>query len=200
MRNALVLFPLLITLAIRADEPRVHRLSPEANAAARAALAGAIGNGAIGNGTAFGDVVMIGPRLWARLREKFKPGDRVARSMVIFDGADDARTWGFVPADATDPTVKKVIAALADSPRRVAIETGAFRNGGAKDLGPEVARLLATPALPNVRDASAEEVVYLWRLVPYDLQEPLFVIEAGATRLLVNLDSDQKIIWIDLLP
>lgn len=34
-------------------------------------------------------------------------------------------------------------------------------------------------------------------LVPYDLEEPIFVIESRTTSFLVNLDNDNKIYWID---
>ena len=88
---------------------------------------------------------------------------------------------------------------MQESPGSVPIEIGVFRAHHDK-LGVEVTQNLASPARLTVREATKAEVLYLWMLVPYDLEEPIFVIESGTTRFLVNLDENNKVYWIDALP
>jgi hypothetical protein len=113
--------------------------------------------------------------------------------------ADD---WGFVLAadTETDPDRKKIAQSMGDAESRVPIANAVFRRGGEKKLGPHVARLLTAPALPVIRDPTEDEIWYEWMLVAYDLEEPIFVIQVGKTRVLVNLDEHHKIDWVDLLP
>jgi hypothetical protein len=65
-----------------------------------------------------------------------------------------------------------------------------------------LARLLASAlpkgAKPKVRRPSRLELEILWRLVPFDLEEPIFVVEVGPRSLLAILDPKTlKLTWID---
>lgn len=202
MRKVVVIALLFASLQLLADEPRIHRVSERVKENARATLAGAIRDGAIRDGSIFAPLVQCGPRLWARIHDRFEIGDDgVLRTTLMFDGAERARAWGFLhESDVESGDRRKVIDAMAAAESRVAIQTAAFRRGGEKRLGPHVAQFLAAPIVPVVRDATNDELWYQWLLVPFDLEEPIFVIEVGATKLLVNLDENQKITWVDLIP
>lgn len=202
MKNALLLCCVLATLA-SADEPRIRRVSEQEKAAARAALEASLTYGTLRDGGMFAGVVTCGPRLWAAIEKRHRnEGDAVGTATLLFDGAERAEAWGFRQVSLTegDPKKRQVLKTmLQESPGRVPIEIGVFRSRYEK-LGMEVARMLASPARPAVRETAKPEVLYLWMMVPYDLEEPLFVIQAGATRFLVNLDEDHRIYWIDSLP
>jgi hypothetical protein len=201
LRKTLLLFSLLLSHVAGADEPRINRVSPAVKEQARKAIAEALKTGAIADGTAFGEIVQCGPRLWARIHDRFSPDDNsVVRAINLIDGERQAREWGFLLASEveTDPKRKEVAESLAGS--RTAIQMAAFRNGGEKRLAPHVARLMVSPAVPVVRDPNEAEIGYLWMLVPYDLDEPIFVIEVGNNRVLVDLDEQHRIDWVDLLP
>jgi hypothetical protein len=203
MRKPFFLLALLLAFAVRGEEPRINRISPAAKEEAREALLQALRRGGVADGTAFADLVQCGPRLWARIHEKFRrDDDSVLRTTNLFDGAAQAKEWGFLlaPSAEADPERKAVSESLGAAAGRTPIQMAAFRNGGEKRLGPHVARFLASPALPVIRDANDAEIWYLWMLVPYDLDEPIFVIQLARTRLLVNLDAQHKIHWIDVLP
>ena len=50
----------------------------------------------------------------------------------------------------------------------------------------------AVPIRPTRAELSA-----LWSLVPFDLEEPIFVVEFGPRHLLTILDKDMRLTWID---
>jgi TPR repeat protein len=60
------------------------------------------------------------------------------------------------------------------------------------------------PALKNgaVRKASADEIRYYWSTIPFDIEEPIFAIEAGSQIFIANLKIEKKkpvLFWIDLV-
>jgi TPR repeat protein len=60
------------------------------------------------------------------------------------------------------------------------------------------------PALKTaiVRKPSADEVRYYWATIPFDIEEPLFAIEAGANTFIVNLKIEKNkpvLFWVDLV-
>lgn len=55
----------------------------------------------------------------------------------------------------------------------------------------------------SVRAANSEEISYYWAIIPFDIEEPLLIIDAGSTKILVNLTAKGKKIrffWIDIVP
>lgn len=55
---------------------------------------------------------------------------------------------------------------------------------------------------PTVRKAYADEISFYWAMIPFDIQEPLFIADYGKEKLLVNfvVKSDQpQFFWIDLV-
>lgn len=55
---------------------------------------------------------------------------------------------------------------------------------------------------PIVRKANADEIGFYWAMIPFDIEEPLFIVDYGKEKLLVNfiVKSDQPhFFWIDLV-
>jgi len=53
-----------------------------------------------------------------------------------------------------------------------------------------------------VRQADTKEIAYYWATIPFDIEEPLLVIDAGETKILVNFTSKNnklRIFWIDIV-
>jgi hypothetical protein len=69
------------------------------------------------------------------------------------------------------------------------------------DAARELARLLAGAlpkgATPKLRRPTRTELAVLWALVPFDLEEPIFVVELGPRNLLAIVDGKSKIVWLD---
>ena len=49
----------------------------------------------------------------------------------------------------------------------------------------------------TVRQPSSTEISYYWATIPFDIQEPLFVIDTGKHQFIANLPDDVKMLWID---
>jgi hypothetical protein len=57
-------------------------------------------------------------------------------------------------------------------------------------------------ASASVRKAKASELSYYWAMIPYDIAEPFFTLDAGEKQFIVNIIYDKKEIssvWIDLV-
>ena len=58
------------------------------------------------------------------------------------------------------------------------------------------------PALKNgkVRKGNAQEISYYWATIPFDIEEPFWVIDAGADRFIAHFhlaDGQARLFWID---
>jgi len=50
----------------------------------------------------------------------------------------------------------------------------------------------------NIRKLNRNEIIIYWGLIPYDIEEPVFIIESGKLHYLVDvLKKNNKIFWID---
>jgi hypothetical protein len=61
-----------------------------------------------------------------------------------------------------------------------------------------------TPSKPPkfvVRKLRSDEISYFWSMIPFDIQEPIYIVDMDKRRFLVNLSAERepKINWIDLL-
>ncbi|MBI3651536.1 MAG: hypothetical protein HY231_11015 [Acidobacteria bacterium] len=52
-----------------------------------------------------------------------------------------------------------------------------------------------------IRKATAPEIKYFWTTIPFDIEEPLFVLDTTQTKFIVefsnNKNGETKILWID---
>lgn len=54
----------------------------------------------------------------------------------------------------------------------------------------------------TVRKANADEIRFFWAMIPFDIQEPLFVADYGRDKLLVNFvvkNDEPRLFWIDIV-
>jgi hypothetical protein len=51
---------------------------------------------------------------------------------------------------------------------------------------------------PTVRRPTQLEIAVLWSMIPFDLKDPLFVVEIGGHNLIVVLSPEERtVLWID---
>jgi hypothetical protein len=130
-------------------------------------------------------VVVCGPGLW-----------RVIKSSIIESGV---------------PT-KNVLLVIPTATGNQQLEGRAFQTAKAKEILWIAVRAIADdrraekpvtkPPPFTLRKARPGEISYFWSMIPFDIEEPLFVVDQGKHRFLANLSnkSAPKINWIDLLP
>jgi hypothetical protein len=68
---------------------------------------------------------------------------------------------------------------------------------GAAAFAQLLAGALRGAGTPKVRRPTRDELSILWALVPFDLEEPIFVVEQGARHFLVIVDQKMQLSWID---
>lgn len=50
----------------------------------------------------------------------------------------------------------------------------------------------------NVRKISPAEAKIYWKLIPYDIEEPIFAVQYGGLRFIMDVNKgDKKVFWID---
>lgn len=57
---------------------------------------------------------------------------------------------------------------------------------------------------PVIRKLNEKELNVYWSMIPFDIEEPVYVLEAGSKRFLLDLKKDEKTagyyaFWIDEL-
>jgi len=123
----------------------------------------------------FGDVMMVGPTLWKAIKPD---SDRTLINskpvVMIIAGKRSFSTEGKgVVADNERKAFWKVLRAKYT------------------DLGSA-----------KVRKARAEEISYFWATIPFDIDEPFWVIETSGNRFIVNFEvkaGEPRLFWIDLV-
>jgi hypothetical protein len=193
---------MFFTLPLLAQDVRYAPASAETTERLRAKLAEAVNTLApLREGVLFDDVVLCGPNLWSVLRSDMLKGNWAIDMQLLTDVPERVIGWGLKPARdfEEDSEKRKVMRASEQTTGRLAFLGGAVRDDGPRAFGGLLAGRLATPSRKTVRDATLEELQYEWLWVGWDLDGPIFVVENGATRYLVDLD-DGKIAWIDVLP
>ncbi|HEY3780252.1 MAG TPA: hypothetical protein VGL56_04155 [Fimbriimonadaceae bacterium] len=59
---------------------------------------------------------------------------------------------------------------------------------------------MCTIAPIKVRKPTKDELDYYWAMIPYDIEEPIFVVENSHMSLLVNGDEAGLILYVELIP
>ena len=55
---------------------------------------------------------------------------------------------------------------------------------------------------PTLRKANEEELKYYWAIIPYDIEEPLYIADYGKTQVLFNFvleSKDPKVMFVDFV-
>jgi len=147
--------------------------------------------------------VLCGPRLWQQLKASM-PHDkaRVGTATLIFDTASGREFWEIRPLDLrTVPAdVQKAIQALIESqPGKIPVESGVFRGTGVEVLAAALRERYLRGEI-SVSQATTEDLRYYWLMIPYDIEEPVLRIDTEQSSLLVDVEADGHITWIDVLP
>ncbi|MBV6459797.1 MAG: hypothetical protein HONBIEJF_02950 [Fimbriimonadaceae bacterium] len=158
---------------------RYKRASAGANSAALAKLKAVFVSNP--KKQAFGPLVgkglIIGPGLWGAM--KGKVGSKFQNSP---------------PATFAVPTAKGLVemaGRVAKTPEQQSIAWAYMQS-----MTPKKPK-------PTIRKASAAELKYYWAICAWDIREPLFVLELGEERLLINLiaeGNDLRGFYVDRLP
>lgn len=159
---------------------RYHRADSKINAAATAKLKAVLSSKPqdADFSRLSAKVVICGPGLWNGIKKAIGSSDVETKSldlMVPYSGG-----------------VQKLAA------RR-------FINEDAKEyLWIAIMLAAQSPTKPTIRKAKANEIKYLWSMIPYDLDEPLLVAVTGKKKLLFHFEADTpkdpRVMWVDLLP
>jgi len=123
----------------------------------------------------FGDVTVVGPMLWKAL----KPS---AEQVLL----DTMPVVLMVPGPQTFSAEGKRI--LKDDERKAFWKAFHKQYSKLKD--------------GQVRKGKAEEISYYWSTIPFDIDEPFWVIEAAGDRFIADFqlkDGQPRLFWIDLV-
>ena len=160
---------LLILLCISAgayaqDIPngvRYKKASEDVNNLAKSGLEKALSTPETFPSNLFGQTAVVGPTLWSVL----KPGaDKVlhnSKPIVLV-----------IPGKSSFSTEGKGI--LTDDERQA--------------LWKSITGKFADLKLGKVRKAKAEEITYFWATIPFDIEEPFWVIETSSDRFIANFE------------
>jgi hypothetical protein len=175
-----VLAVLFTCIAATAQEVQVpegvnYKTAPEpVNTAAKSALQAALASDQF-PAELFGEVTVCGPMLWKALQPS---------------------------ADIVLLSAKPVIAMITD-PEAIHAE-------GKRLLSADERRsfwILWQKKYPGLkkatlRKARADELSFYWATIPFDIEEPLFVVDTGSERFIVHMMNKQEkttLFWIDLV-
>jgi hypothetical protein len=153
----------------------IYKAAPESvNAAAKSALQTSLASDSFPE-EIFGDVMVCGPMLWKALKpsaDKVLLGAKPVMALITDPESIHAEGKRIMSADE-----RKAFWSL-------------WRN--------------KYPALKNatIRKARADELSFYWATIPFDIEEPLFVVDTNSERFIVHLlNKQQKItlFWIELV-
>ena len=172
---AAILLTCVTAMSQEVPEGVNYKTAPEpVNAAAKSALQTAIASDQFPEAM-FGEVTVCGPMLWKALRPS---------------------------ADKVLLNAKPVIAMITD-PESIHAE-------GKRLLSADERRAFWSlwrskyPALRNatIRKARADELSFYWATIPFDIEEPLFVLDTNSERFIVHLVNKQQtstLFWVELV-
>ncbi len=175
----LLLFLLCITAGGYAQEipngVRYKKASEDVNNLAKSGLEKALSTPETFPSDLFGQSTVLGPMLWNVL----KPGaDKVllnSKPLILI-----------VPGKSPFSAEGKAI--LTDNERQA--------------LWKSITGKYAELKLGKVRKAKVKEISYFWATIPFDIEEPFWVIETGSGVFIANFEvksGQPRLFWIDLV-
>jgi hypothetical protein len=147
--------------------------------------------------------VVCGPRLWSEMKSEMPDNQkRVGTATLMFDTRAGKAEWNIQALDLNSvaPKVRETLETLRTQyPSHIPVQTGVFRSDGPGILAEYLLRTYLVGEL-SVRPASSAALRYYWLMIPYDIEEPVFTITSDAGTLLVDVDLNGSVHWIDVLP
>ncbi len=180
LSNTLLVATLLLSCSfIQAQEiPKGvnYKRAPDAvNALAKTNLESALASSDSLPSNLFGQVVVVGPLLWKAL----KP----SADKVLLDAMP--------------------IIAMVQIPAPVAAEGKRILTDDQRKAFWKLFRTTYSKVKEGrIRKGNAEEISYYWATIPFDIEEPFWVLEAGGERFIAHFqvkDGQPRLFWIDLV-
>jgi hypothetical protein len=176
--------------------------APEVVAAAREVVGHAFSSSdALRRTTMPADGLGIGPRLWAASVETRKPFQKDTKDAYAIVSPEIIAKWKLVSLDRatiTDTTLHATIAEAAKAGTPV-VAGGIMRRGDMILPALVLDQVKAAEFPFTVRRPTESELEYHYSLIPYELTEPIFVVESAAHAFLCHLDKDTKLFYFELL-
>lgn len=182
MKLSKVLLPVLVLLAFGSahsqEVPKgvnYKRASDEVNALAKTNLEKALAGSDSLPADLFGEVVVVGPMLWKALKPSAEKVLLDAKPAVVM--------------------VQVPVVVVAEARR---ILTDDERKTFWKALRARYRKL--TDA--KIRKGNAEEIAYYWATIPFDIDEPFWVVDVDGDRFVLDFqvkEGQPRLFWIDLV-
>jgi len=147
------------------------------------------------------DTVAIGPRLWAVTIDARKPFATETKDTYATVSPEIVSKWKLAPLDIamiTDPTLRSVLTEASKSGTLVL--AGAIMKRGNAILPAFILAQVKPGDFPlSVRTPTASEIEYYYSLIPYDLSDPILVIEGGGHAFICDFDESMRLFYVEML-
>lgn len=151
------------------------RASDEVNALAKTNLEKALASSDSVPPGLFAEVVVVGPMLWKALKPSAEKILVDAKGMVVM-----------IPGQVNVAAEARSI--LTDDERKAFWKVFRARYSKLKD--------------GKIRKGNAEEIAYYWATIPFDIDEPFWVVDADGDRFVLDFqvkEGQPRLFWIDLV-
>jgi hypothetical protein len=178
--------------------PATEEANSKATAVAQAAFASPK---ALQKSSMAAKAIGIGPRLWAAsvdARKQFKHDTKDTYGVVT--SVEIVTKWKLVPLDLSSvpDDVRPVLAEAAKEGTTV-LQGAIFSRPD--DVLPSIllAQLKPNEFPFSVRRPTEAELTFYYALIPYDLTDPILVVESKAHAFLCHFDADTKLFFAEML-
>jgi hypothetical protein len=203
MKRTLLIAFLFVWNSLAVAAVPVAPSSPEITAAAREVLLSAFSSlTVLSKAKLPADTVSIGPRLWASTVEARKPYAKDTKdTYAIISIPGIIAKWKLSPIKLdtiTDPTLHSIL--VEGSKAGTPVLTGAIMKRGGRILPALVQSQLTSGDFPfTVRTPTEDELQYYYALIPYELSDPILVVEGGGHAFICDFENDGKLFFIEML-
>jgi hypothetical protein len=175
--------------------------TPEAMAQARELLLKSFATpDALRHTTLLAQGVAVGPRLWAASAAMRKGFSANTKDMYGVVDPQLVAKWKLSPLDIAAVPESARPALTEATQRGIPVLHGAITSRTNEVLSAMVIDQAKPEAFPfSVRRPSESELEYYYGLIPYDLKEPIFVVESSAHAFLVHIGDDGKLFYVEML-
>jgi hypothetical protein len=150
--------------------------------------------------TLVADAVAIGPRLWAASLETRKRFKDDTKDMYAVVSQEIVKQWQLTPLDmeSLPDAVRPAVAEAAKSGTPV-LTGSLFRRSSEIFATLVLAQLEASDFPMSVRRPTDTEIAYYWALIPYDLAEPIWVVQGKSHAFLCHFDNSGRVFYFEKL-
>lgn len=171
---------------------------PEQNEAARVALEKAFNSqAALEKSSIATDVVSVGPRLWAATKDvRMKFPDSTKDGYSMLPSRWIVTKWKLTPVDLVtvkDETERAVLEQmLRESKEGTVVQQGRIVDHSTKILAALVKSRVDPGEFPfKIRKPTADELTYYYAIIPFEIEEPIWVIDSGSHAFLCHFFKGQ---------